>query len=345
LSAQRSEPRRCWYTVEALEEIELDSTAPIASYHGATLLADEQLVDRAADLARSSQAESTRRGYASDLRCFEAFCRARGLERMPATPQTVALYVTHLAPTHRVATIRRRLAAIAVEHRRAGLDSPASHRIVREIMRGTARRYGSAVRRVDAATVDLVGKMLLAVRGDDLAAKRDRALLLLGFACALRRSELAALDVEDLHFSKRGLLVTIRRSKTDQEGRGVEIAVPHRATESLCAVRATRLWLAGASVTSGAAFRTLTPHRHVTDRRIAGADVARLIKTLAARAGIKGDFAGHSLRAGFVTSAAEAHVSLENIMRTSRHRSLSVLQGYVRRADAFDAPALAAIVA
>ena len=130
----------------------MNSTAPIASYRGATSLADEQLVDRAAELARSSQAESTRKGYASDLRCFEAFCRARGLDRIPATPQTVALYVTHLAPTHRVATIRRRLAAIAVEHRRAGLDSPASHRIVREIMRGTTRRYGSAVRRVDAAT-------------------------------------------------------------------------------------------------------------------------------------------------------------------------------------------------
>lgn len=323
----------------------MTSTAPVASYHDAASLAAQQLVERAAGFARAAQPESTRRAYASDLRCFESFCAARGLEPLPSTPQTIALYVTHLSATHRVTTIRRRLAAIAVEHKRAGLDLTVSHRIVCDVLRGIAREQGTAVRRVDAATVGVVGKMLLAVRGDDAAAKRDRAIVLLGFACALRRSELAALEVTDLRFSKRGLLVTVRRSKTDQEGLGAEIAVPLRATESLCAVRAVRAWIAAAEISSGPVFRALTPHRRPTERAIVGRDVARLVKTLARRAGLTGDFSGHSLRAGFVTAAAEANVSLENIMRTSRHRSLVVVQGYVRRASAFDSPALASIIA
>lgn len=322
----------------------MTSTALLPSYHAAAAPAIDDLEERAKAFARSSQSASTRKGYASDLRCFEAFCLSRGLKMLPASAQTVALYVSFLAPTHRVGTIRRRLAAIAVDHRRAGLDSPGSHRIVREVVRGIANDYGTATRRVDAATLDIVGKLLLAVRGDDLAAKRDRALLLLGFACALRRSELAALNVEDLRFSKRGLLVTIRRSKTDQEGVGADIAVPLVPNEAFCAVRALRAYLDAASITSGPLFRSLTPQRRVTDRRINGRDVANLIQRLARRARLEGDFSGHSLRAGFVTSAAAAHVSLDNIMRTTRHRSLAVVQGYIRRADAFESPALSSII-
>ncbi len=272
---------------------------------------------------------STRKGYASDLRCFEAFCLSRGLKMLPASAQTVALYVSFLAPTHRVGTIRRRLAAIAVDHRRAGLDSPGSHRIVREVVRGIANDYGTATRRVDAATLDIVSKLLLAVRGDDLAAKRDRALLLLGFACALRRSELAALNVEDLRFSKRGLLVTIRRSKTDQEGVGADIAVPLVPNEAFCAVRALRAYLDAASITSGPLFRSLTPQRRVTDRRITGRDVANLIQRLARRARLEGDFSGHSLRYGFVTSAAQSHVPFTQIAEITRHRNANSVQSYV----------------
>ncbi len=309
-------------------------------------LAVDVLVERARSFAESSSSSATRRAYASDLRDFDAFCAAHGLASFPATAQTIVLYVSSLGPTHKVATIRRRLAAISVRHRRAGIEpSPCSHRIVRDVLDGIARTHGSAQRRVDAATLDLIGPMLLAVAGDDVAARRDRAILLLGFATALRRSELAALDVADVHFSKKGLLLTIRRSKTDQEGHGTGIAVPIVANASLCAVRAVRAWLDASRVVSGALFRTLTPHRAVTERRLDGRDVANLVQRLAKRARLEGDFSGHSLRSGFVTSAAQAHVSLDNIMRTTRHRSLAVVQTYVRRADAFDAPALSSIIA
>jgi integrase len=304
----------------------------------------ETLADRAQRFAESSSSESTRRAYASDLRSFASFCAAHDLVAFPASPQTVATYVADLAPRAKASTIRRHLAAIAVTHRRAGLESPASHRVVRDVVSGVLRQNGSAPRRVDALTINPLAALLLAVDGDDAAGHRDRAILLLGFAGALRRSELAALRVEDLRFTKHGLLVTIARSKTDQHGEGQEIAIPTVVTTSLCAVRAVRAWLEASGVASGPLFRSLTPHRRVTEAPIGGRDVSNLIQRLARRAGLDGAFSGHSLRAGFATSAAQAKVPLDVIMRTTRHRSLAVLQGYIRRADAFDAPALSTII-
>ncbi len=323
-------------TIPAYHVPAVYGTSPVSSL--------EDLADRARGYAEAASAPSTVRAYASDFRDFEAFCSQHGLASFPAAPQTVATYIADLASHAKVSTIRRRLAAIAVQHRRAGLESPAAHRIVRDVVSGIAREKGSATRRVDAITVDVLTPLLLAVDGDDLAARRDRAILLLGFAAALRRSELAALRVEDLRFTKKGLVVTIARSKTDQEGRGDEIAVPFVPTASLCAVKAVQAWLKGAGHTSGPLFRSLTPSRAVQDRPIAGRDIANLIQRLARRAQLEGDFSGHSLRAGFATAAAQAKCPLDVIMRTTRHRSLAVLQGYIRRADAFDAPALSAVM-
>ncbi len=308
-------------------------------------LATDLLIARAQEYARGSQAASTRRAYASDLRDFDAFCAGRGSSSFPAEPQTIALYVAASADRVKVATIRRRLAAISVRHRRAGLESPCSHRIVRDVVSGIAREKGTAPRRVDAATLEVLRSLLLAIAGDDLAAKRDRGIILLGFAAALRRSELAALRLEDLRFSKRGLLLCITRSKTDQEGAGAEIAIPFVENASLCAVRAVRAWIDAAAIVDGPLFRSLTPHRRVQALPIAGRDVANLVQRLARRARLDGDFSGHSLRAGFVTAAAQAKVPLDVIMRTTRHRSLAVLQGYIRRGDAFEAPALSSIIA
>ncbi len=308
-------------------------------------LATDLLIARAQEYARGSQAASTRRAYASDLRDFDAFCNERSARSFPAEPQTIALYVAASADRVKVSTIRRRLAAISVRHRRAGLESPCSHRIVRDVVSGIAREKGTAPRRVDAATLDVLRSLLLAIHGDDIAAKRDRGIILLGFAAALRRSELAALRLEDLRFSKRGLLLRIVRSKTDQEGSGAEVAVPHVENASLCAVRAVRAWIDAAAIVDGPLFRSLTPHRRVQALPIAGRDVANLVQRLARRARLEGDFSGHSLRAGFVTAAAQAKVPLDVIMRTTRHRSLAVLQGYIRRGDAFEAPALSSIIA
>jgi integrase len=311
--------------------------------HGASI--DNLAVEQAREYAEAAHAHNTRLGYASDLRAFGLWCNRRQVDSLPAAPQTVVLYATDLANRAKLATIRRHLAAISFAHRERGLDSPVAHEIVRRVVRGITRKIGAAQTRKSALTLDALRAMLLAVRGDGTKPKRDRAILLLGFAAALRRSELATLNVEDLRFSKEGLRVLIRRSKTDQNGVGHEIAVPCVRNRSLCAVTTVRAWLDAAGMVDGPLFRTFTLQGAPTDRPIQGQDVANLIKSLARRAHLEGDYSGHSLRAGFVTSAAQAKVSLDSIARTTRHKSLAVLMSYVRPAQAFDDVALTSMIA
>jgi integrase len=172
---------------------------------------------------------------------------------------------------------------------------------------------------------------------------------LLTFACAGRRSEVAALNVEDLRFEQSGLVVTIRRAKTDQSGAGREIGVPFVNDRELCAVRAVRAWLAASHITSGALFRTFAiagrrRPRLLTGNRISGRDVARLVQRVTRRAKLTGDFAAHSLRAGFITTAASTKgVSEVDIQRVSGHHSVAILRGYVRRANVFQGAPLSAM--
>ncbi len=306
----------------------------------------QDLGERANDYATASKASSTRRAYATDMADFGAFAGSCGAATVPADWQLIAAYATHMADRGlSIATIRRRMVAISQAHKTAGLESPTAKKAVRDVVAGIARTKGVPPRRKDALSVDLLRNAVLTLADDDLKAKRDRAMVLLGFAIAARRSELAALNVEDLHFDARGLVVTIRRSKTDQEGVGAEIGVPYVDNKGLCAARAVRTWLDAAVVTSGPVFRTFSKARVLQANRIDGADVARLVKRVTGLAGIAGDFAGHSLRAGFITSAASsAGVSEVDIMRVSRHKSVTILRGYVRRATVFDKAPLTSIL-
>jgi integrase len=302
------------------------------------------VLDRAREFSDAAKAPATRRAYRSDMRDFQAFCARHAAKCLPADPQTVALYATHLTDRAKLATIRRRMAAISQAHLEHGLESPTRHPMVRRILQGIARTIGAAQVKKDALTLDALRRALLSVWGESLKAKRDRAILLLGFAGALRRSEIAALDAADLAFTKRGLLVNIRRSKTDQTGEGQEIAIPLVADHSVCAVTAMREWLKAAEIKEGPVFRSFSLRRELTTSRIDGQDIANLVKRVASDARLDGDFSAHSLRAGFVTSAAEAGVTLENISRTTRHKSLAVLAGYIRHVDLFEDSALSAIV-
>jgi integrase len=177
-----------------------------------------------------------------------------------------------------------------------------------------------------------------------LRSLRDRALLLVGFAAALRRSEIVALDVRDLDLGRdaRGVTLLIRRSKTDQEQQGEAIAIPIAEEEALCPVQALYAWLEAAQISEGPVFRSFalprgrTRSEVVQKNRLTGQDVARILRRVLKAADIDGDFAGHSLRAGFITSAAVRGVSEASIQRVSRHRSTAVLRGYVRHATRFD---------
>lgn len=316
-------------------------------------LLEEAENERAKAYGRAAKSSSTRREYARDWADFERYCQRRNLATLAAEPQTVARYAATLGGVLTIATIRRRIVAISQVHQEHGLASPTAHKLVREVIAGIANTHGSAARQKEALTLDLLRAALLTLQRDRNAIKaiRDRALLLLGFAGAFRRSELAALDICDLHFDRRGLTVTLRRSKTDQLGAGRDVAIPIVNVETLCPVRALRDWLDQAQITEGAVFRTFSMPRRRGEtsalqvQRIDPKDVARLVQRVVRNAHLEGDFAAHSLRAGFVTSAAQHKVSEVDIQRVTGHRSVAMLRRYVRRANLFEDAPLTTILA
>jgi integrase len=305
--------------------------------------------ERASAYAYASLSAATLRAYAQGWADFAAWATLRGLPALPAAPETVGRYFADLADRGRaVATLRRRAAAIARAHDTRMLTNPCASPHVCNVLSGIARKHGVAPKKKDALTLNRL-QAVLGEFDDALQSTRDRALILLGFAGAFRRSELAALNFEDLRWETRGLVVTLRRSKTDQEGQGREVGIPALDVVGLCPVRAVRAWLDASAITSGALFRTFGLRRgdkaqELTPNRIDARDVARILQRAVARAGVPGDFAAHSLRAGFITSAAAANVSEIDIARVSGHKSADVLRGYVRRATVLEAPPLSVMI-
>jgi integrase len=328
---------------EGRTRVTMPGGQPALSSHAHAVAESE--IEAAKAYGRAAKSTSTRREYARDWTTFAAWCADRGLASLPASPPTVARYVATLAPRLKVASIRRRVVAISQQHKEWGFESPSAHKIVREVLTGIANTHGSAQTMKSALSADLLPAALLAL-GEGLRARRDRAILLLGFAGGFRRSELAALDLADLRFERRGLVVTVRKSKTDQAGEGREVAIPFVGNAQLCPVHALQTWLGAAAISSGPVFVTFALPRgrgdrseRLQDHRIDGRDVARIVQRAVTRAGLAGDFAAHSLRAGFVTSAAQKKIPEVDIQRVTGHRSVAVLRRYVRRATLFeDAP-------
>jgi site-specific recombinase XerD len=287
----------------------------------------------AIDLAKAEKAASTRKAYGTDFRLFREWCDARGVPALPAAPETVAAYLAANAGTSIASTLGRRIAAIRYAHKLAGLALPTDAEAVKATMRGIRRTHGSArVRKAPAVAGKMLG--MVATAPDGLAGLRDRALLLLGFAGAFRRSELVALDVADIEETETGLLVTIRGSKTDQERQGVTIAVARG--DIACPVKALRAWLDASGIEAGPIFRPIDKAGAVRASRLTDRSVANIVKAYAGRAGFDASiFSGHSLRAGFLTSAAAKGASIFKMMDVSRHKSVDTLRGYVRDAELF----------
>lgn len=297
------------------------------------LLAED--VEVARDYAEKSLSAATRAAYRSDITVFQTWCEARGIAPVPATPEVVASFAASQAERGlKPSTISRRLAAIRMLHRASGVETPTSSEIVTATMRGIRREHGAAPARKTAATSEVVLAMLEHV-SDDVKGIRDKAILTFGFATACRRSELAALVVDDITEVDQGLIVRIERSKTDQEGQGHEIAVP-RGTRA-CPVLALRAWLTAAGIEDGPLFRRLRRGGHVTEDAISPRTIATVVKQYAALAGFDPDnFGGHSLRSGFATSAAANGATLFRLMDQTRHRSVETVRAYVRRAGLFE---------
>jgi len=310
----------------------------------ANLTKRETLSERSKEYGRAATAENSRLAYEADLKSFQTFCVEHGELALPALPQTVADYFTYLAETGKaVATIKRRAVSIGQSHALAGYESPVKHPVVRKVLQGIKRTHGSAQHKKTALTGEALPTALLAIDTCSLMGKRDKAIILLAFALAGRRSEVAALNVEDIEFRSTGLVVTLRKSKTDQEGQGREVGVPRLPHEGLCPVRAVEEWIAaaggGTPLTHGPLFRVFAlagkgQEQQLSEKQIDGRAVAALVKRVTSKAGIKGDFSGHSLRSGFITTAASTKgVTEGDIQAVSGHRSVPQLRSYVQRAN------------
>jgi site-specific recombinase XerD len=291
-------------------------------------------LDSAARLAAAEKSPATRRAYAADFAIFSSWCSERGVEPLPAAPAAVSAFLAfEVGRGRRPSTLGRRLAAIQFWHLTAGHEPPTTAETVRATLRGIRRVFGTARRRKAPAIAGLA-KAMARSTPPTLVGLRDRALILLGFAGALRRSELVALDVADLMRSEKGLLVTIRRSKTDQEAEGTTIAIPRGGQD--CPVEALETWLGAASIAEGAVFRPIGRSGKVSGRRLCDRAVTVTVKRYAKQTGLDPKtFSAHSLRSGFLTSAAANGASIFKMMDVSRHKSIDTLRAYVRDAELF----------
>jgi integrase len=279
---------------------------------------------RAEFFARANLTENTRRAYDSDLKQFREYGG-----KIPCDAQVLAEYVAHCAEWFSVATIERRLMAIRHAHAERGLPSPTHSPQVRAVMRGVRRQLGVAQRQAKPVTRVLLKKIVCAI-GHSPIDRRDRALLLLGFAGGFRRSELVALDAEDLERTERGIVVWIRRSKTDQEQRGRSLAIPSTGGK-LCAVTATERWLRSAEICTGPIFRRFDKNGELTHDRLAAAYVSQVLKGRLTSMGVDAQaYSAHSLRAGLITEAARAGVPSWKIRQQTGHRTETILARYIR---------------
>jgi site-specific recombinase XerD len=288
----------------------------------------------AIDLAKAEKALSTRKAYGTDFRIFRAWCDGKGVSSLPAAPETVAAFLAAQSGSGtKPSTISRRVAAIRYAHKLASVPTPTDAEAVKATVRGIRRTHTVAkVRKSPAVSAKVL--VMAATAPSSLTGLRDTAILLLGFAGAFRRSELVALDVADIAETETGLLVTIRHSKTDQEGEGETIAIPRG--DRACPVKALRAWLEGAGIETGSIFRPINKSGVVAPDRLSDRSVANIVKAYAERAGFDPAlFSSHSLRAGFLTSAAGNGASIFKMMDVSRHKSVDTLRGYVRDAELF----------
>lgn len=281
-------------------------------------------------------ADNTLRAYRGDIKHFMKWGGV-----IPASPESVATYIARHATILSSSTLSRRLVGIGRAHTVQGFASPTRSALVRATLQGVRRSRGSAVRQVAPLYQSDVVRMVRGLNG--LRGLRDSALLLIGFASALRRAELVSLNVEDIRFTSDGMIILLRRSKTDQTGIGREIAIPF-VKGRYCPCLRLVAWVRAAAIETGAVFRRINRYDQVLPQRLTAQSVALIVKQHAARVGLDAKrFSGHSLRVGFVTSAAKAGASSSSIRAQTGHTSDAMLQRYIRQSELFSSNANARI--
>lgn len=306
----------------------------------------QSLDEAARSYAREAVPENTRRAYRADWEGFTAWCRDHDRHSMPASSETVILFLTALAPSHRISTLKRKAAAISTAHQLAGHSSPVKNAGVRLCLRGIARNQAAAGHIEHCADPLLLEDVLSMVRCTDETpgGLRDAALLLIGFAGGFRRSELVALCYEDLTWTKDGLIIRIRLSKTDQTGKGMEKAIPFGQIDHRCPVRRLERWIEAAGINSGPLFRRIRKGGEIETEALTAQSVNLIIRKWAKQAGIDAPrLSGHSLRAGFVTTALLAGASYPQVQKQTGHRSIATVTRYDRGRTQFQGNAVSLI--
>ncbi len=296
------------------------------------------LAAQAAVWASHAHGPGTRRAYRSAWTQYAAWCERLGFAPLAGDAEIIGLYLVKAAERLALPTLRVHLAAIGAAHRLAGMPVDLRHPRIALVLEGLARsQAGRTVRQATPILPPALSR-LLAVQPDGPLGLRNRAMLLIGYGAALRRSELVALAVADVaRVPGRGIEVTVRRSKTDQHGHGEGVAIWTAVDPDLCALRALDAWLAvrGAAAATDPLFCGVRKNGRLTGKRLSDKAVVRLVGEAARAAGLPepASFSGHSLRAGLATAAAEAEAQLHDVMRQTRHRSVEVARRYMRSAD------------
>ena len=281
---------------------------------------------------KNSKASNTLRAYQADFRDFSNFCSQNGFKEMPANPKILSLYLTKLSSTSKYSTLKRRIASIGILHKLKGHYLDTKHPIIVENLMGIKRKFGINQKGKKPLLINdlkLIINVLDNIKGNINKRLRDKAILLIGFSGGFRRSELVNIDYEDLEFVNEGVKIFIKRSKTDQSGEGSIKAIPYFDNEIYCPVKTLKNWLNEEKIKTGKIF-------NVSDKTI-----ALIIKKYSNLAGFDSNkYAGHSLRSGFATSAAEAGAEERSIMNMTGHKSTEMVRRYIKEANLFKNNAL-----
>ena len=293
---------------------------------------------------KSSKANNTLRAYKSDFKDFGAFCTKHGFNSIPTEPKVVSLYLTHLSANSKISTLRRRLVSIGIVHKLKGYYLDTKHPVIIENLMGIKRKKGSIQIGKKPILINHLKQIINVIdrqKIQKIKKLRNRTLILIGFSGGFRRTELISIDYEDLDFVKEGVKVTLKRSKTDQFGEGMIKGLPYFTNEIYCPVTNLKKWLEISQIKSGPIFRRFSKGLSLTDKRLTDQSVVLLMKKYLNLAGIENEnFAGHSLRSGFATVAAESGADERSIMAMTGHKTTQMVRRYIKEANIFKNNAL-----
>ena len=293
---------------------------------------------------KSSKANNTLRAYKSDFKDFGTFCSRHGLNSLPTEPKIVSLYLTHLSKNSKFSTLRRRLVSISMVHKLKGHYLDTKHPIIVENLMGIRRVKGSIQKGKKPILINHLKLIINSIneqKTNETKKFRDKAIILIGFGGGFRRTELISIDYEDLEFVPEGLKITLKKSKTDQFGEGMIKGLPYFDDKNYCPVTNIKKWLEISNINSGPVFRRFSKGSVLTDKRLTDQSVVLLIKEHLRLAGIENkNFAGHSLRSGFATVAADSGADERSIMAMTGHKTTQMVRRYIREANLFKNNAL-----